>query len=211
MFGSTGFLRPQRQICRIRSSPSSCIYETTHSLTQIKILTKMQQGLLNNHPWIDLGLSVKWATCNIGAHTSENIGTHYAWGELQPKSPQLYTIDHYQYTGDVVSQEWGEGWRLPTLKEQEELLHKCRWIWTRNEHSCGFTIIGPNNNTIYLPAAGVHCGKGLVELSKQGGYWSKTLLPANTDYAYYLHFTPGERKWKISRHFYGRSIRPVCV
>ncbi|MBO7234569.1 MAG: hypothetical protein J6V13_06250 [Paludibacteraceae bacterium] len=171
----------------------------------------MKQGFLNNHAWIDLGLSVKWATCNIGTDKPEQIGKHYAWGEMQDKSPHLYTLDHYQYTGDVVSMLWGEGWRLPTLKEQEELLNKCEWIWTRNEYSCGFTIIGPNHNSIFLPAAGLHCGKGLVALSQQGTYWSETLLQADNSYAYYLHFTPGERKWKISRYFYGRSIRPVCV
>lgn len=171
----------------------------------------MQQGFHNNHQWSDIGLSVKWATCNLGADTPEQFGKHYAWGEIKDKMPQLYTFDHYQYAGDVVRIEWGEGWRLPTLKEQQELLTRCRWIWTCRGKNCGFTIIGPNNNSIFLPAAGLHCGKGLITHSQQGSYWSETLLPANCDYAYYLHFTPGERKWKISRHFYGRSIRPVCV
>lgn len=39
-------------------------------------------------PWqfeaVDLGLSVKWANCNLGANSQEGPGDYYAWGELEP-------------------------------------------------------------------------------------------------------------------------------
>lgn len=33
------------------------------------------------HEYVDLGLSVKWATCNIGAEKPEDYGLYFAWGE----------------------------------------------------------------------------------------------------------------------------------
>ena len=35
--------------------------------------------------YVDLGLSVKWATCNIGATKPEEYGDYFAWGEVSPK------------------------------------------------------------------------------------------------------------------------------
>ena len=42
-------------------------------------------GKENGHEWVDLGLSVKWATCNVGASTPNDYGRYYAWGEIKPK------------------------------------------------------------------------------------------------------------------------------
>ena len=39
----------------------------------------------NGHGYVDLGLSVKWATCNIGADSPEKTGGKYAWGEVTTK------------------------------------------------------------------------------------------------------------------------------
>ena len=33
---------------------------------------------------VDLGLSVKWAKCNIGATKPEEYGDYFAWGEKEP-------------------------------------------------------------------------------------------------------------------------------
>ena len=35
---------------------------------------------------IDLGLSIKWASFNLGATSPEGYGDYYAWGETEPKS-----------------------------------------------------------------------------------------------------------------------------
>ena len=42
-------------------------------------------GFENGHEWVDLGLSVKWATCNVGATTPEEYGDFFAWADLEPK------------------------------------------------------------------------------------------------------------------------------
>lgn len=41
------------------------------------------------YEYVDLGLSVKWATCNIGASCPEGYGVYFAWGETSPKSEYL--------------------------------------------------------------------------------------------------------------------------
>lgn len=35
----------------------------------------------NEHEYVDLGLSVKWATMNVGAESPEDYGDYFAWGE----------------------------------------------------------------------------------------------------------------------------------
>ena len=42
------------------------------------------------HKAVDLGLSVKWATCNVGASSPEEYGGYYAWGE------GVLWLDHLQ-------------------------------------------------------------------------------------------------------------------
>jgi hypothetical protein len=43
-------------------------------------------GTENGYTYVDLGLSVKWATCNVGAATPEEYGDYFAWGEVEPKT-----------------------------------------------------------------------------------------------------------------------------
>lgn len=52
-------------------------------------------GTIKGHEWVDLGLSVKWATCNIGASSRSDYGNYYAWGEVYTKSE--YNWSSYRY------------------------------------------------------------------------------------------------------------------
>ena len=47
------------------------------------------------HKYVDLGLSVKWATCNVGATKPEEYGDYFAWAEIQPK--ESYDWETYAY------------------------------------------------------------------------------------------------------------------
>ena len=47
--------------------------------------------IINGHKAVDIGLSVKWATCNIGANRPEEYGGYYAWGETEDKSDYLWS------------------------------------------------------------------------------------------------------------------------
>ena len=63
-------------------------------ISSCKVLT-----ISNGHKFVDLGLSVKWATCNIGAEKPEDYGDYFAWGE---------TVPHYEsgYAQDELQEHW---------------------------------------------------------------------------------------------------------
>lgn len=48
---------------------------------------------LNGHEYVDLGLSVKWATCNVDAMYPEDFGGYYAWGDNKPYSHVAHFLD----------------------------------------------------------------------------------------------------------------------
>lgn len=47
------------------------------------------------HEYVDLGLSVKWATCNIGANTPEEAGMYFSWGETSGYTAEQVGVDKY--------------------------------------------------------------------------------------------------------------------
>ena len=120
-------------------------------------------GKHNGHEWVDLGLSVKWAKCNIGASASSDYGTYFAWGETAPKSS--YTEDnsmtkHKQLADlsgdkkyDAARANWGGEWRIPTVDECLELIEKCTWTWTTQDGHVGYKVTSlANGESIFLPA-----------------------------------------------------------
>lgn len=179
---------------------------------------------------IDLGLSVKWASFNVGASKPEEYGGDYAWGETEEKSKYDWstykwcngsenTMTKYCTTSsygtvdnktvldpadDVAHVKWGGTWRMPTLEEQEELLNNCTWRWTTQNGVNGYEVTGSNGNSIFLPAAGNISGS-------HGYYWSSTLWSNynDCDYACGLRFHSGFRDWVASERCYSRSVRPV--
>ena len=166
-------------------------------------------GYENGHEWVDLGLSVKWATCNVGASTPESYGNYYAWGETSPKSS--YTYSTYTYSSnpttlplnrDAVAVNWGGNWRKPTINELKELKEKCKWTWTGR----GYTVTGPNGNSIFLPAAGCRYYSDVYYAGSDGYYWSSSL---DTNYAYGLYFNSDRVLWDNDYRYYGQSVRGV--
>lgn len=117
---------------------------------------------------VDLGLSVYWASCNLGAEAPEEEGNRYAWGETKAKSSfsqdnySYYDNEKVQYTdigSDIAGTEFdaatvnlGNDWRMPTKTEMQELIDNCTWEWTQLKGINGFRITGKNNNSIFIPA-----------------------------------------------------------
>lgn len=64
---------------------------------------------VSGHEAVDLGLSVKWATCNVGASSWEGEGDRFAWGETSTKTDEYNrenykwaTPDEYDYYGNIM-------------------------------------------------------------------------------------------------------------
>ena len=176
-------------------------------------------GTLNGHEWVDLGLSVKWATCNVGASRPSDYGNYYAWGETTTKSnygssnSRTYEVVTGDISGnpsyDAATANWGSGWRMPTKEEFEELLDKCNWQWTSQGGRNGYKVTCPNGNSIFLPATGWRYGTSLDYAGDFGNYWSSTPYGSNSQNAYYLFFSSGYHYVYGNYRFDGQSVRPV--
>ena len=171
---------------------------------------------INGHEYVDLGLSVKWATCNVGANKPEDYGNYYAWGETysytsgnsKTYGKQMNDIKgNSQY--DAARDNWGGTWRLPTKAELQELGNKCTWKWTTQNGVKGYKVTGPNGNSIFLPAAGYY-GSSLDDAGELGYYWSSTPDGSISYFAYRLYFdSSGHYVLNIIRSL-GLSVRPVA-
>ncbi|MEE1090783.1 MAG: hypothetical protein UH103_05095 [Paludibacteraceae bacterium] len=125
-----------------------------------------------NQKAIDLGLSVKWATCNIGANSPEENGNYYGWGE--PTGTDVYKYNEPVYilnkrfpirhneippysiintSKDIAKYNWGGNWRMPTKKEAQELIDKCKIQYYKSKGKHLVKITGPNGNFIIIPSA----------------------------------------------------------
>ena len=187
----------------------------------IALLAKFEEPV---YEAIDLGLSVKWASFNVGASSPEAYGGYYAWGETDEKE-SYYESDYLYYKNgsyinigsdisgtqyDVAHVKWGGDWRMPTTDEQDELRNKCDWEWTTQNGVKGYRITGPNGNSIFLPAAGCRNGAYINSRGYYGHYWSSSLNSYSSSLADYLCFDGRIYKWYGDNSRYdGLSVRPV--
>ena len=181
----------------------------------------------DHHPhMIDLGLpsGTKWACCNIGASNPEEYGGYYSWGETEEKDyynwstythcdGSSYTCHHIgddiagtEY--DVAHVKWGGSWRMPTKAQQEELSGNCTRVRTQKNGVDGIKVIGPNGNTIFLPAAGYRLYDYLFDTGGRGYYWSSLCSNVETQ-AYFIAFDSGNWYWDDDYRYNGLSVRAV--
>lgn len=170
---------------------------------------------------VDLGLSVKWASFNVGASKPEDYGNYYAWGETETKTDYNWSTYKYcngsydtqtkystnKYYGmidnnttldledDAAQVNWGGSWRMPTKDEFTELLNNCTWLWTTINGVNGYLVTSMKSGfwgeSIFLPAAGDRADTSLRYVGSYGLYWSSS-LHTNTPYdAWYLGFYKG--------------------
>jgi hypothetical protein len=175
---------------------------------------------------VDLGLSVKWASWNLGAHSAEEFGGKYSWGATGSSGIGSWadydwcegswdTMTKYctnSYYGivdnksildpedDFANRVWGNGWRVPTILEMAELVYKCEWIYIELNGVKGFRVIGPNGNKIFLPGTGT---------SASLNYWTSTLDSDDNRNAYALGYDSFDPCIVRNLRCYNEYIRPV--
>lgn len=188
-----------------------------------------QEGL-----WVDLGLSVKWAAWNVGATSPADPGGYYAWGETEEKP--TYTWDNYLFTDpdtfvfdfigeeisgtmhDVAHVKWGNGARMPTRAEMQELIENCTFELGHYDdipEARGLYITGPNGNRIFLPNGGLFMDD-LSYVEEQANIWSGTFSylvhdgSKENSYAYSLFDDSFAQPWERERYrLEGLNVRPV--
>ena len=163
----------------------------------------------NGYEYVDLGLSVKWATCNLGAEKPEDAGGYYAWGEKFTKA--TYTSDNYSITSspttlplrnDAANYIMKDNWRIPTKAEFKELIDNC----TMTTLSYGVKFTAKNGNYIILPFTGFKEEK--LKSTQYGYYWTSNLYPSTSSKAYDIIIGTSQLYYEGNR-LCGLTIRPV--
>ena len=144
-----------------------------------------------NLEYVDLGLSVKWASRNVGAAGPEQTGGFFSWSE-----------------DDIAHARLGGSWRMPTTKEMKELIKKCTWSWASVKGEIGYLITsnkpGYTDRSIFLPyyyggtSGYVAYWSGSLDVGPDGGaasLWFDFMGNIKTGYCY--------RNWEL-------PVRPVC-
>lgn len=106
------------------------------------------------------------------------------------------------YTYDQAMAKFGSN--LPTKEQFEELKNSCEWTW----NGSGYKVVGPNGNSIVLPAAGCrYCNGSVYGVRSSGDYWSSS--PDGSGSAWKLYFNSGGVEMSSINRCYGYSVRLV--
>lgn len=169
ILGSFLFIGIILGICQaiIEKKEKKELYEKTHPLMSVTSLENRQS--------VNLGLSVDWATCNIGANSPIEQGNLYGWGDTSgiiysgrqssmhyQDEPMTDSLNIFAYPPrkdhippstivgteyDIALQCWGKEWRMPTWEEARELIDSCKFF-VRNNY---IVAIGPSGDSIQFP------------------------------------------------------------
>ena len=178
-----------------------------------------------------------WATCNVGANAPEEYGDYFAWGETTPKDTYDWSNYQYcmgtnntltkycnrsnwGYNGftdnlttlepsdDAATANWGDGWRMPTKAEFQELYNNTTVIWTQQNGVNGRLFTAANGNSLFLPAAGYRYDSSLDSAGSRGIYWSSSLY-SSPNRAWDFYFSSGNYDVYDNGRVCGYTVRPV--
>ena len=160
----------------------------------------------NDYPYVDLGLSVKWAKCNVGAKKETDYGDYFQWGSITPDTNNVcnwtnapfnnrensYNSTYFDSVKDDVcpngilakeydaaAQIMGGNWRMPTEAEFQELLNNTESKWVQNYNNSGVNgrkFTASNGNSIFIPASGYREGDRVNDVRFDGDVWSSSLI-----------------------------------
>lgn len=104
---------------------------------------------------VDLGLSVNWATHNVGASAPHKVGYLIPLGNVTgTKKSAKRHYEEVSGASDIATVKMGKGWRMPTAQEMLELIDKCEWEKKTIKGVKGAQVTGPSGESIFLPAPG---------------------------------------------------------
>lgn len=116
------------------------------------------------------------------------------------------------YDVAMSNANWGNGWRMPTLSEYQELYNNTTHSWTQQNGVNGLLLTAKDDsgNSLFLPAAGTYKDNGHNFNGTEGDYWSSTLVtdqePGNAWIFCFVSY--GEGTFRNERYC-GKSVRAV--
>ena len=223
----------QKTYMRVHKTDGGIIELLVSELDSISFYT---EPVYAYHEYVDLGLSVMWATCNVGASQPEEYGEFFSWGEVESKSAYFNNTYKFlegasKYSGgtytkycesdgkivldpedDVAYVRWGENWRIPTDEEFGELLDNCIWAIDTINGVVGYRAVSKiNGNSIFLPAAGEmwYDNKTPSQAEEKGIYHANSLYSWGAGNSFYFNFLYGDLRRSYGPRTSGKTVRPV--
>ena len=173
---------------------------------------------------VDLGLGVMWANMNIGSNSEEDYGKYFFWGDRDTTRTDFSLQSSFDNIGadingtefDVAHNVLGDGWRMPTQYELDQLINLCDWSWTSINGIEGFKVSNKEkpDNYIFLPAGGQILNNEKLSIGSCGYIWTSELYYSEAhpnDYAWHLYFDKTLPKPVLQKYYRdsGFNIRPV--
>lgn len=203
------------------------------------VLSDISQSSVSVPQAVDLGLSVRWASFNLGASTPEGYGYYYAWGETEPKMEYTWetykwckgssrTLTKYCYDSSYGYEGFTDNkmvldpeddaayvklrgkWRMPTKENVDELWNNCVFEMISQNGVYGCRVTGPNGNSIFLPGTGFKSSSG--DLRYEGStyfIWSSSLSNQPDDAFCLPCRNLGYIGYDCDNRVPGYTIRPV--
>ena len=190
---------------------------------------KMATCTINVFEWyVDLGLSVNWASCNLGADSPEDLGDPYAWGEVKTKS--TFEYDSYKWgwgtsannmhfdkynssdgktkldlSDDAAYVNLGKAWRIPTSSQCSELVSNCTIEVGTCNGVTGYIFTskktGYTDKSIFIPF--------YVQSNVTRTFWTSSLY-TTAGFNYYAITWNCNKQFNAQR-WKGLYIRPIRV
>lgn len=160
------------------------VFATVVSMPDLKTDNKSMPDSRESDPmiddckFVDLGLSVLWASQNMGAKQPDELGTF---------------VDKNDIATTVEVSEWLlRGAEVPTIGQFEELRSECYWEWTEHNGVGGYKITGRNGNSIFIPFSGENADMSYRTFGRL--FTSESLYNESSAGQYYLYFSHGAYK-----------------
>ena len=168
---------------------------------------------------VDLGLSVKWAAWNMGASSINDVGGYYGWGdptgELESYTSSDYATGYKELSicgtrYDIATVNWGKDWRLPTVKEIQDLLDNSTIQATIQDDVPGY-LLTCNGKTLFLPKGGYKLKGETRSSGVMAYYWTGEQSDQLYPYDMCVSTTETYKSSAIPNKAYHMLIRPVYI
>lgn len=170
--------------------------------------------------YVDLGLSILWAKCNLGAEAEQETGTLLGYGDLTGVNQSSYLID-YSIVEDIAGTDKDILHKVnidkgalmqsatPTADQISELISKTTQTEDEVDGVKGIRFTASNGNSIFMPYTGYRNATTVEGVGVQGLYWSGNNYSVATNYSQTLNLANGMATSGVSARNLGLAIRPV--